>query len=228
VYPGAAWDQLIAAASQVNIIAIINPNSGPIATVDSSYATYMTKLQNAGIEMVGYVHTTYGDRAIADVKADIDTWATKYPLIHGIFLDEASTAASELTYYTQVYQYVMGKSGYVHSILNPGLQPDAGYLDISTNIMVYEDTAAGLASTTFASWVTCAPSASEKAGYKYRFSGIAHTATSSNAASYLAKMQNMGIGLVYVTDGVAGCCTYNSLVSYFASEAASVQSLNGN
>lgn len=226
VYPGAAWDQLVAAASQVKIVAIINPNSGPLSTVDSSYSTYMTKLANAGIEMVGYVHTTYGQRAIADVKADIDTWASKYPLIKGIFLDEASDSASEISYYTQVYQYVMSKSGYVHSILNPGVQPDAGYVAISTNIVVFENYGSSLASTTLASWVTCAPSAAAKAGYKYKFSGIAHTTAAGNEAAYVQAMINKGMGMVYVTDGAGGCCTYNSLVSYFAQEAASVASLN--
>jgi len=226
VYPGSAWDELVAAASQVNIVAIINPNSGPLSTVDSTYSTYMTKFANAGIEMVGYVHTTYGQRAISDVQADIDTWASQYPLIKGIFLDEASDSSSEISYYTQVYQYVMSKSGYVHAILNPGVQPDSGYLAISTSIVVYENYGSSLASTTFSSWVTCAPSAAAKAGYKYKFSGIAHTTAAGSEAAYLQSFINMGMGMVYVTDGAGGCCTYNTLVSYFAQEAASLQSMN--
>jgi hypothetical protein len=226
VYPGAAWDQLVAAASQVKIVAIINPNSGPLSTVDSSYSTYMTKLQNAGIEMVGYVHTTYGQRSINDVKADIDTWASKYPLIKGIFLDEASNSASDIAYYTQVYQYVMSKSGYVHSILNPGVQPDSGYVAIATNIVVFENYGSDLASTSFASWVTCAPSAAAKSGYKYKFSGIAHTTASGSQASIAQALINKGMGMIYVTDGAGGCCTYNTLVSYFAQEASTLKSLN--
>jgi len=226
VYPGAAWDSLIAAASKVKIVAIINPNSGPLPTVDSSYSTYMTKLANAGIEIVGYVHTTYGDRALADVQADIDTYATKYPLVKGIFLDEASNLASQLTYYTQVYNYVMSKSGYAHSILNPGVQPDAGYLNIATNIVIFENYGTSIASTSYDSWVTCAPNAAAKAGYKYKFSGIAHTVASASAASYIQTLINKGMGMVYITDGEGGCCTYNTLVSYFATEASSVASLN--
>lgn len=226
VYPGAAWDQLIAAASQVKIIAIINPNSGPLQTVDSAYSTYMTKLANAGIEMVGYVHTTWGLRALADVQADIDTYATKYPLVKGIFLDEASDKAPEVAYYTQVYNHVMSKPGYAHSILNPGVQPVADYLAISTNIVIFENYGTVLSSTNFASWVTCAPDAAAKAGYKYKFSGMAHTAPVANQAAYIQAMVSKGMGLVYVTDGEGGCCTYNSLVSYFAQEAAAVQALN--
>jgi len=226
VYPGSAWDDLIAAASQVQIIAIINPNSGPLTTVDSSYATYMTKMANAGIEMVGYVHTLYGARDIATVESEIDTWATKYPLIKGIFLDEAANDAANIAYYTQTYNYIMAKPGYEHTILNPGQQPDTGYLAISTNIVIFENYATTLASTSYSSWVTCAPNAAAKSGYKYKFSGIVHTAPAGSESNYVDTVHNMGMGLVYVTDGIGGCCTYNTLTSYFAQEATTVQALN--
>jgi hypothetical protein len=225
VYPGAAWDQVVTAAAKVKILAIINPNSGPTSSPDSSYTTYMTKLKNAGVEMVGYVYTSYGGRSIGDVKADIDTYASKWPGITGIFFDEVSDSSSDISFYTQAYNYVISK-GYVHSILNPGVLPDDGYLDISTNIVVFEDAGSKFSSKSFSSWVTCAPSASEKSGYKYKFSGIAHSTSSSSYSSIITSMQNKGLGLVYITDGAAGCCTYNTLASYFPAEATTVQSLN--
>jgi len=186
----------------------------------------MTKLQNAGIEMVGYVYTSYGARALSSIQADVDTYTSKYPLVTGIFLDEGASSASQLTFYTQVYDYIMSKSGYVNVILNPGVQPDEGYLSITTSIVIYENYASSLGGTTFSSWVTCASTTAQKSGYKYKFSGIVHTADASGEASYISSLANMGIGLVYVTDGVGGCCTYNALVSYFAQEAASVASFN--
>jgi hypothetical protein len=226
VYPGAAWDALIAASSKVKIIAIINPNSGPVSSVDSAYSTYMTKMKNAGIEMVGYVYTSYGERAVSAVKADIDTYVAKYPLVTGIFLDEASNDKSKLPVYTQIYDHIMSKPGYAHVILNPGTQPDQGYLAISTNIMILENYATSVATTSYNSWVKCATNVSQKAGYKYRFSGIVHSASASSQASYLRSMQGMGIGLVYVTDGAGGCCTYNSLTTYFAAMAQAVADIN--
>lgn len=225
VYPGAAWDTLIAAASKVKILAIINPNSGPVATVDNAYSTYMTKLKNAGIEMVGYVYTNWGNRDLNAVKADIDTYASKYPLITGIFLDEGATEAGKIPFYTQVYNHIKSK-GHVHVILNPGVVPDQGYMAISTNIMIYENYGTSLASASFSNWVKCAPSAAQKAGYKYRFSGIAHTASAAVQAGYVQGMANKGIGYVYVTDGAGGCCTYNSLTTYFPQLAAAVESAN--
>jgi len=228
VYPGADWDAVIAAASKAKILAIINPNSGPATSVDSSYTSYMTKLKNAGVEMVGYVYTSYGTRDISAVKADIDTYFSKYPLITGIFLDEAANDASKLTFYSEVYNYIMAKSGYQHTILNPGTQPDEGYLAVSTNIMIYENYASSLSSTSLSSWATCATSASQKTDYKYKFSGIAHTAAAASEASFVSALANKGIGYVYVTDGAGGCCTYNTLTSYFAALATAVAAYNGN
>jgi hypothetical protein len=225
VYPGAAWDAVIAAAGKVKILAIINPNSGPVATVDSSYSTYMTKLKDAGVEMVGYVYTSYGNRDLNAVKADIDTYATKYPFITGIFLDEAAADVAKLPVYTQIYNYIKSKN-HVHAILNPGIVPDQGYLAISSNIMIYENYGTSLAGASFSNWVKCAPNAAQKAGYKYRFSGIAHTASSSTQASYVQGMVDKGIGYVYVTDGAGGCCTYNSLTTYFAQLASAVEAVN--
>jgi len=226
VYPGPAWDALIAAASKVKILAIINPNNGPVPTVDSAYSTYMTKLKNAGIEMVGYVYTSWGARDIAAIKADIDTYASKYPLVTGIFFDEAATEASKVPFYTQIYTHSMAKPGYTEVILNPGAQPDQGYLAAATNIMIYENYASSLASSSFNSWVKCAPSATQKSGYKYKFSGIVHTAAASNMASYVKTLSDKGFGYVYITDGAGGCCTYNSLTSYFAQMADAVAALN--
>jgi hypothetical protein len=186
----------------------------------------MTKLKNAGVEQVGYVYTSYGARDLAAVKADIDTYASKYPLVTGIFLDEAANDASKISFYTQVYNHIMSKPGYKHAILNPGVAPDQGYLAISTNIMVYENYASSLSGTSLSNWIKCAPNASQKSGYKYHFSGIAHTASASTQASFVQGLATKGMGYVYVTDGAGGCCTYNSLTSYFSQMVDAVAAIN--
>jgi hypothetical protein len=225
-YPGSSWDNVVNGASKVATIAIINPNSGPSASgPDSAYNTYMTKLKNAGVEMIGYVYTSYGARSISDVQKDIDLYATKYPGVTGIFFDEASDAASQISFYTQAYNHVLSK-GFKHSVLNPGVQPAQGYASISTSIVVFEEAGSKLSSINYASWVTCAPSAAQKAGYKYKFAGIAHSTASGSSGAVLSAMKSKGFGLVYVTDGASGCCTYNQLVSYYAAEAANIATLN--
>jgi len=227
VYAGSAWTELVtAAASGVQIIAIINPNSGPDTSgPDSSYTSYMSQLKNAGVQMVGYVHTSYGSRALSDVEADVSTYASLYSGLSGIFVDETSADASEVSYYTSLFSSIQSHSGFSEVILNPGTQPDQGYLAASTSIVVFEDSSSNFQNN-FASWVTCAPSSSEKSGYKYRFGAIAYGASSSSVSSLLSSMATAGMGLVYVTDGASGCCTYNTLASYFSTESSAVKSLN--
>jgi len=226
-YPGSAWDEVASAASSgVKIIAIINPSSGPISGgPDSTWTTYMNKLTAAGVDMVGYVHTSYAGRSVSEVTAEVDVYASKYTGLKGIFLDEVSASASDLSWYSQVYSHISGKSGFSNTILNPGAMPDQGYLDVSTSIVIFENSASNLG-TNFASWVKCAPSAAAKSGYKYKFAGIAYGASSSEMSSVISSMKDSGMGLVYVTDGAGGCCTYNTLASYFASEATAVAALN--
>jgi len=96
-----------AGAANVQTVAIINPDSGPGTGPDSNYNTYMAKLNEAGVEMIGYVHTSYGARALADVQADIDQYAAEFPLLVGIFLDEAADTADQVPYYTTLYSYIM-------------------------------------------------------------------------------------------------------------------------
>jgi len=228
IYPGAAWTSIIdAQKSGVNTLAIINPNNGPDASgPDSSYTSYMAQMTAGGVTMIGYVHTSYGARAIADVVADINTYATLYPGLVGIFVDECATSAAELTYYTQVYQAIMSHSGYVNAMLNPGSVPDQGYLAVSTNLVVFEDEASALDADLFPSWVQCAPNAAEKAGYKYRFSGMAYDAPTASMASLIDTFESSGIGMVFVTNNVNGGKTYNTLPSFFTPEVSAIAALN--
>lgn len=229
VYPGAAWDTVANAAKSTGVktIAIINPNSGPDPNgPDSSYVSYMSKLTAAGVDMVGYVHSTYAGRSSAEVYADIDKYATKYPGLKGIFIDEASALAKDVPYYTGVYNRIISKAGYTNAILNPGTQPDQGYLAISTNIVIFENAVSTLTST-YATWVKCAPTSAAKTGYKYKFSGIGYAASNGQISSVVSNMVSSGMGLVYVTDGAGGCCTYNNLASYYATMASAVKAING-
>lgn len=226
VWPDASWDLIAAGGSKVPTIAIINPNSGPRDPVPSAYVSGMDKLRAARVEMIGYVHTSYATRSIVDVKKDIDVYVAKYPYITGIFFDEASASAGDIPYYREAYNYVMSK-GYKHSILNPGVVPAQGYVDISSNIVIFEEAGSLVPQRSNPSWVTCAPNAAQKSGYKYKFSGIAHSTKSSSAANtVLSNMANRGMGLIYVTDGDSGCCTYNKMVSYYSSQVSYIQSLN--
>jgi len=213
VYPGAAWDQVAAGARSVKTVAIINPSSGPGGAPDSTYQTYMQKLHDAGVDMVGYVYTSYGARALSAVKADVDTYASHFPLVKGIFLDEGANTASQLSFYKNLHSYIMGMPGYEYNIINPGVIPDSGYVDAATQIVTLEDYASSVTSAGTPSYASCQN--------KEMFSAIVHTASASSMQTTINNILSKGyFGYVYVTDGAGGCCTYNQLASYYTSMAS--------
>lgn len=84
----------------------MNPNNGPLGITITDklvYNTCITYLKNAGVTVIGYIHTKTGFpningyRAIADVKADIDEWFNSYS-INGIFVDEVSNVWPDPAY----------------------------------------------------------------------------------------------------------------------------------
>jgi hypothetical protein len=214
VYPGAAWDAVAAGASSVKTVAIINPNNGPGGAPDASYVSYMQKLHDAGVDLVGYVYTSYGARSAADVKADINTYASQWPLVTGIFLDEGANDASKLSFYQDLHSYIMAFPGYAYNIINPGVVPDSGYANAATQIVSFENYGTSAIST--ASWATCSN--------KDQFVGIAHTASAADMPALVSSLVSKNYGYIYVTDGAGGCCTYNALTSYYAALASTVGS----
>src|SRR4051812_19038203 len=66
------WKELAAAASRVPLMAIANIFNGP-GTGTKARADYFQAIQsvrNAGGQVIGYVYTQYGKRAIDTVKSD--------------------------------------------------------------------------------------------------------------------------------------------------------------
>jgi len=220
VDPGTAWNTVAASGGVVGTVAIINPDSGPGSGPDSTYTSGMNTLNAAGVEMVGYVHTSYGARAIADVKADIDVYASQFPLLVGIFVDEVATSSSEVSYYQEVYSYIMSFPGWKYDILNPGAVPSSGYAAIATQIVTYEDTSSGFANSENPSGVSCS-NKNEYAVITYAASDASAMETVINAAASKGYY-----GWVYATSGTASGNTYGSLPSYYAQMASYIASLN--
>jgi hypothetical protein len=81
------WAQAYAAAPTVAIL-IADPYDGPGPSLDDQYTQAIAAARVAGQTIVGYVHTSWGARALSAVETDVDTWYALYPDIDGIFIDE--------------------------------------------------------------------------------------------------------------------------------------------
>ena len=78
-----------------------------------NYPACVPELKNAGTNslVIGYIRTNYTSKAIADVEADVDnyaTWATTYRP-SGIFFDEVSNDAASVSQYASYAAYARSK-----------------------------------------------------------------------------------------------------------------------
>lgn len=136
------WAAIIAAKNShptVPVVAIVNPNSGPGTSVDSNYTTGIANLQAAGITVIGYVYTSYGSRAQADVQDDINAWKSFYPSVTGIFFDEMANDnnTTHVAYYQSLDGYARSK-GFTYTVGNPGTDTLPIYVGVVNTILVYE------------------------------------------------------------------------------------------
>ena len=94
---------------------VLNPSSGVGASLNADYLTAVHTLQKAGIQVVGYVATTYGNRPANEVEAEINQWILWYNP-DGIFFDEMGV---NHPYYRGLTTYAKNE-GIKFTIGNPG------------------------------------------------------------------------------------------------------------
>ena len=123
------WDDVADAQSKVDITAIINPNNGPNGgPPNSDYQQGLNDLRQAGVTILGYVTTSYGNRSLGEVKTDINLYDQFYD-IDGVFLDEAANTKKLYRYYRKLYLHVKRKTSLDYVILNPGTTTHKKYFN---------------------------------------------------------------------------------------------------
>jgi hypothetical protein len=129
------------------IVAIVNPENGHFNEQNSDYVRGIRDLKEAGIRVIGYVYTNYGDRESDEVIQDLDAWRDYYRSegVEGIFFDETSTDPAKLDYYTLLSGAARSR-GFATVVLNPGTTTDSGYIEsgIADIVVTYENPAASL------------------------------------------------------------------------------------
>lgn len=215
-YPGSFWTQMNNATPTVQL-AIINPNSGPGASQNQDYVSQVTSSKNSGLIVIGYVPTNYEARSSAVVKADIDKYYEWYD-IDGIFFDECSTSSNKIRYYEDLNDYVKSKTGLCKTVINPGIDPDEGYVNVADIICNFEDTYANYTSWTPSLWVN-----------KYSPSKFWHlilNCQESNMPNAIAMSKTKNAGWVYVTlDNLPNPWDTLPSGSYWTNELLSVGSI---
>jgi len=203
------WQNMTDGAS----IVVMNPNSGPGTSKDQAYVEIVNRATQKGVVVIGYSHTSYGKRDINTVKNEVDLYKSWYGVV-GIFFDETPTSEADITYYTQLYDFVKSNGGVV--VINPGTPPDESYLKVADHICVFEDSYSKFQSYNPPAWLK---SASPSKVYH-----IVYEVQQNELSQTLAKSQSLSGGYVYLTNRSLGSNPYAHLPDYWKTEVALTKS----
>jgi hypothetical protein len=207
-----SWDAAARGYPTVRRTLVLDPASGPGAQPDVNYRTVVNNARAAGAVVIGYVHTSYGARPSSEVLAEITRYRDWYG-VTGIFFDEVSSGAGALGYYRPLSAQVRSARGLV--VLNPGVHPDRGYLDLADQVVTFEGTYASYQRARVPSWTADYPVS--------KFTHLVYGASRGQLASALASAEQRRAGNVYVTND-SGANPWDTLPAYWSAELASLQS----
>lgn len=150
IYPTSSYAQVLINTRKqypnVPMLVIINPNNGVGTAKDPNYVTFIQQLHAAGAFVLGYVYTSYGQRAFASVETEVNTWQSWYA-IDGFFVDEMGTNHN---YYGSLTAY-MKYTGAKIVVGNPGTYLDPSYSNDVDIVNIYEDSSVPTLSN-YAAW----------------------------------------------------------------------------
>jgi hypothetical protein len=127
-----------AAHPAVPVLAVVNPANGPGAAASADYAAGIARLTAAGVKVIGYVHTSWGNRPAAELQSEMGQWQSWYPGVSGIFFDEMANAPGQESYYSGLTAYAKGR-GLGFTIGNPGADSSPTYVGTEDVILIYEN-----------------------------------------------------------------------------------------
>lgn len=136
--PGQTWDDMIEyrkAHPSLPWIAVINPLNGPGGR-NYVFEAYVDKMQDANIQVLGYVSTYWSAVRLETVKDDIDKYK-EYFGVDGIFLDEMSNHAEDVEHYRAITDYAKSV-GMTYVIGNTGTDAAQEYVGVVDNIVISE------------------------------------------------------------------------------------------
>lgn len=184
----ATWSQALAGDPAGEWLTL-NPASGPGAQRDPNYVATVKQAHKAGAKVLGYVHTSYAGRPIADVEAEVTTYKTWYA-VDGIFVDEVATSPASLAYYQSLATFIRNTPGRLVE-LNPDTVPDPSYFPVGDSV-VFEEDYQTYQSATFPSWLSQQP--------PRKVAHLVYAAPDQSALHVTLNLaQARGAGRVYVT-----------------------------
>jgi hypothetical protein len=216
----AYWQQVIDQKLQhpsVPIVAIFNPSSGPGWSKDWTIASWVTKLQNAGVIALGYTSDNYGSRSVSSVNADANNYRNWYNA-DGLFIDEFTNQVGYETHYSSITSYAKS-IGMKMTMGNPGTDVPQSYIGTVDVINITEGV--GYMPISWLQYCVLCTSSGwhyqyDKRNFSYVRYGVSWLDTTFEVDS------SQWVGLLYLTDGTDSTGRWFSLPSYFNTEVATL------
>ncbi len=218
----AEWNRWASPGSQAVGIMILNRNNGDDVSVDSATAAAIRKTRNSGILVLGYIHTGYAHRDLAEIRARIDGVYAAYG-VDGIFLDETPVDCgaigpmeiTNLAYYQELSKFIRTKPGRDLVVLNPGATPATDCWMSATDVLVTFEQA------TLERYRNTNVDAPWTRSYgSERFLNLIYGVSSdSDMKAVIALAKQRRVGWLYVTDDGPDGNPWDNPATYLASEA---------
>ncbi len=119
-------------------VIILNPSNWEFSSSEPVFIDLIQRSKYNNNLVIWYVYTWYWKRNFLDIKNNIDNYL-KFYNIDWFFLDEASSSKDKIDFYKKIYNYIKSKDKNLLVFLNPWITPDKWYLNISDNIIIYEN-----------------------------------------------------------------------------------------
>jgi hypothetical protein len=213
------WEHLMEAARQVDVVAIVNPSSGPGEDRKPDYEGVIKKAREHKVRVIGYVSTDYGNRPLDQVTRDIDRWTEFYPDIVGFFFDQQANGPGKVSYYLQARDHARQKLKGAFLVNNPGVVCDDRYFteNVADVTCIFADVA---------NFTQFSPPETYKQFDASRFAALPYHITDPGVmheAIRHAVLQN--IGYVYVSDAPQGGNPWGQLPGYLDEEVRIIRTI---
>jgi hypothetical protein len=213
--PDSQWQRIIADAPTVGMI-IFNPASGPGTATVPAYPPVIAQAQAAGIRVLGYVSTQYGQRAEADIDADVNGYYDLYSP-SGIYFAEGpmeNDCDTLQPLYQRITSLARSRSSSAYVAIGTHFCPT--FITFSDLMVEFAETYSMYQAYASPSWMP--------AGSPERFCHFVSEVPEADASAVLSRAIRLGAGWVFATDGMAPN-PWSALPSYYDQEVAALKAL---
>ncbi|TYB45355.1 hypothetical protein FXF69_18070 [Actinomadura chibensis] len=186
---------------------VFNIANGPGTVRDRAWAAVAHRLAANGVELAGYIDTSYGERPPEDIEDEV----TRYRKWYGVrtaFMDQVSAIAGHVPRYCRAVTAAQVR-GAECVVLNHGIYPDPAYARLADMLVTFEGPWSAYQHFRPPAWAARVPAET--------FCHLVYAAPQAVLARALARAGRGNAGVVYVTDR-AGANPWSGLPDYFDRE----------